>query len=101
MPITLDEFRQLGPEEQRTVLAEMRVQNADKIKAAVEEAVDRCLDRCEFEARLVPNIAFRPAPRQTVNLDPPRMSDAEVREKFRQDPNLKELTVGGVHYARI
>jgi len=96
MPITLDEFKALPPDEQQNVLAEMRQQSVGRIRAALDEV----LVHPEWEDRLVPKIAFRPAPTQTVNLDP-QMSDEEVRERFKNDPNLKELTVGGVHYARI
>jgi len=98
MPITLDEFKALSPEEQQTVLREMCQQNIGRIRASFEEV----FDRYDLQSKLVPKIPFRPAPRtQTVNLDPPPMSDEAVRERFRNDPNLRELVVSGVKYERI
>lgn len=97
MQMTLDEFRQLSPEDQQQTLADLRRRKEDRIR----EAVDLAIDRYQWHSKLVPTIAFQPTPRQTLNLDPPPMSDEEVREKFRRDPNLKELITGGIRYARI
>jgi hypothetical protein len=93
---TLDEFRQLGPDEQQSVLADMRQKNEAIIRAELGAVFGT-----DWSNQLVPHIVFRPVPTQTINLDPPRMSDEEVRGRFRNDPNLRELIVAGVKYERI
>jgi hypothetical protein len=92
IPKNVEEFKALPPEERQQVLAEMKRINLERI----HEMVNATFDRHELEQSLVPKVPFR-----RVNLDPPPMSDSVVREKFRSDPNLRELTVGGIKFERI
>jgi len=70
----------------------------DDFKALAREEINAVFGP-DWEGKLVPSLRFKPT--TTVNLNPPPLSDEEVRDKFRNDPDLKELISGGIRYARI
>lgn len=97
---TVEQFRQLDPDQQKECLADQRV----RIQQRLDEAYDRATAERMLERQLVPHISFKPTPPPEPNrievAPPSGDSEQAARNFFRQFPETRSIRIGDTIYER-